>query len=52
MPIARRDPYSGAIIFDLTPEEVKINNLEKEVNSLKEVINKFGSQTKNISKEE
>lgn len=51
MPVARRDPHSGAIIFDLTPEEEKINSLEKDVQDLKEIINKLTSSDTLPSKE-
>lgn len=46
MPVPRRDKNSGAIIFDLTPDEIKVNTLEKEIEELKETVNKL--ITKNI----
>ena len=46
MPVPRRDKNSGAIIFDLTPDEIKVNTLEKEIEELRETVNKL--ITKNI----
>lgn len=35
MPSMRKDPHSGAIIFDLTTEEQDIRNLKTELEDMK-----------------
>lgn len=36
MPITYKDPYSGAIIFNLTPEEQETQNLKVELQQMKD----------------
>ena len=36
MPIPRKDPESGAIIFDATPEEIKMQDLEQSNKELRQ----------------
>lgn len=52
MPIVRRDKASGALIFDLTSEEIELKTLKEEVESLKQTVSTIVSEKTSVSKEE
>lgn len=57
MPTQRKDSHSGAIIFDLTPSEIEVNNLKdtvasltQEIASIKEILANTSNTSTNKSK--
>jgi hypothetical protein len=49
MPDMRRDPHSGALVFDLTPTEKDVIDLKESYQDLSEKFEKLQEQVLNAS---
>lgn len=50
MPIPKKDPYSGAILFHPTPEEQEVIDLKNELAMMKEEMSKKLSELDELLK--